>query len=100
MAPALTHPKGHTVEIPEAKVEYFTSRGWTAGDAPKSEPVVEIPDGDPSDSWTNAQLDKLAERDGVDFAGVKNKGDRLEAIAKHREAAAAAAAAAGTGSSD
>lgn len=102
MAPVLTHPKGQSIDVPDEKVEYFTSRGWsTEADAAKAAPaVVEIPEGDPSDSWTNAQLDKLAERDGVDFAGVKNKGDRLEAIAKHREAAAAAAAAAGTGSSD
>lgn len=101
MAPTLTHPKGQSIEVPDEKVEYFTSKGWsTEADAAKSDPVVEIPDDDPSDSWTNAQLDKLAERDGVDFAGVKNKGDRLEAIAKHREAAAAAAAAAGNGSSD
>jgi hypothetical protein len=97
----LKHENGRVIDVPEAKVEYFTSKGWTAGadEKPASAPV-EIPDGDPSDSWTNAQLDKLAERDGIDLAGAKNKGDRLTAIATHREAAAAAAAAAGTGSSD
>jgi hypothetical protein len=97
MAPSLNHPNGQTIDVPEVKVEYFTSRGWTAGEAAKADPpVVEIPDGDPSDSWTVAQLEKLAERDGIDLAGTKNKGDRLTAIAAHREAAAAA----GTGSSD
>ncbi|MGW9345594.1 hypothetical protein ACWGR3_28995 [Streptomyces albidoflavus] len=77
MAPILSHTKGRKVDVAEEKVEYFTSRGWSLD----GEPVVEIPDGDPSEKWTNPQLDAYADSKGIDFSGVKNKGDRLAAIA-------------------
>lgn len=89
----LTHPKGRTVIVPDETVDYYTSKGWSvAGEKPAKEststksdggPVV-IPEGDPSKDWTNPQLDAYAEREGLDFAGVKNKGDRLKAIAEGR----------------
>ncbi|MBD8218200.1 hypothetical protein IFU40_06080 [Microbacterium sp. CFBP 13617] len=52
-----------------------------------------IPEGTPSREWTNAQLDSLAVRDGVDFTGVKNKSDRLKRIEAHRGGATDEAAA-------
>ena len=83
----LTHPKGRSVVVPDDTVEYYTSKGWSvAGQEPKaSDAPVVIPDGAPSEEWTNAQLDAYAEREGVDFAGVKNKADRMTAIAESRK---------------
>jgi hypothetical protein len=86
----LTHPKGRTVVVPDETVEYYTSKGWSvagqeAKAAKSSDGPVVIPDGDPSEEWSNKQLDAYAEREGLDFAGVKNKGDRLTAIAEGRK---------------
>lgn len=90
----LTHPKGRTVVVPDETVEYYTSKGWSvAGEKPAKQAApakakggnVQIPEGDPSKDWTNAQLDAFAAREGIDLDGAKNKGDRLTAIAEARE---------------
>ena len=74
----LTHPKGRQVDVPDAKVEYYTSRGWTPAD---EEPApVEIPDGDPTEDWTGKQLDAFAAREGIDLAGASNKAAKVAAI--------------------
>lgn len=52
--------------------------------------VVELPAGSPTESWTNAQIDAFAQREGIDLSGSKNKTERLAAIDRHREATAPA----------
>ncbi|MFB3980332.1 hypothetical protein [Microbacterium proteolyticum] len=47
---------------------------------------VFVPEGNPTDAWTNAQLDAYAGREGIDVSGAKNKAARLTAIDAHREA--------------
>lgn len=89
----LTHPKGRTVVVPDETVEYYTSKGWSvAGEKPAKQATaksasgsVEIPDGEPSDKWSNKQLDAYAVREGIDLGAPKNKGDRLTAIAEGRK---------------
>lgn len=41
---------------------------------------VELPDGDPTESWTVAQLDKLAKDKGIDLGDAKTKPEKLEKI--------------------
>lgn len=48
--------------------------------------LVELPAGTPDQSWTNAQLDAYAGREGIELGAPKNKADRLVAIGGHREA--------------
>lgn len=42
--------------------------------APKSDPDV-IPDGDPTEKWTTAQLTAYAEKHGIDLDGATRKAD-------------------------
>lgn len=42
---------------------------------------VELPDGDPTDKWTNAQLQKFMTDNSIEFEGDDNKKDLLEKIA-------------------
>ncbi|MFB9283161.1 hypothetical protein [Pseudoclavibacter helvolus] len=42
----------------------------------------DLPDGDPTDKWTVEQLEQFATIHEVNLDGAKNKGDKLEAIAK------------------
>ena len=103
----LTHPKGRTVVVPDETVDYYTSKGWSvAGEKPAKQTAAkaaagsaDIPEGDPSDKWSNKQLEAYAQREGIDLGTPKNKGDRLTAIAEARKAAADAGGA-GTGADD
>lgn len=84
----LTHPKGRSVVVPDETVEYYTSKGWSVAGEKPAKPAggnVEIPEGDPSDKWSNKQLDAYAKREGIDLGTPKNKGDRLAAIAEGRK---------------
>lgn len=51
-------------------------------DAPEPEPVVEqlYPEGEPSDSWTVAQLKEYAEAKGIDLTGADKKADILAVV--------------------
>lgn len=42
---------------------------------------VEIPEGDPNEDWTNAQLDAYAAAKEIDVSSAKNKADRLALLA-------------------
>ncbi|MCC4906973.1 hypothetical protein [Microbacterium sp. cx-59] len=53
---------------------------------PTASGAVSIPEGSPTDVWTNAQLDAYAEREGIELAGSKNKTDRLTKIGAHQAA--------------
>lgn len=44
-------------------------------------PSAAIPEGDPSEDWTVAQLRAWAEANGVDLDGANRKADILDAIA-------------------
>lgn len=91
----LKHAKGRTVVVPDETVEYYVSKGWFVdGEQPApAEPKGAkskaakgaIPEGDPSESWTNPQLDAYAKSRGIDLGKPKNKGERLKAIAAARE---------------
>lgn len=66
--------------------------------AAEPEPEVNIPEGDPTEKWNGAQLDKFAEIRGIDLGGAKNKPEKVAAITAALAAAQAASeAAAGTG---
>jgi hypothetical protein len=43
-------------------------------------PDVQVPDGDPTDAWTVAQIDKFAADRSIDLGGATNKADKLAAI--------------------
>lgn len=47
-----------------------------------SDAEVQIPDGDPTEGWTNKQLDAYAAAKGIDLQGAGTKADKLAAIAK------------------
>lgn len=47
---------------------------------------VEIPEGDPSDSWTVKQIDAYAKANEIDLGDASNKGEKLEAISKAKTA--------------
>lgn len=54
-------------------------RGVSNRTRPGTEVPVEIPEGDPAESWTVAQLDAYAVERGVEVSG--NKGEKLAALA-------------------
>ena len=43
--------------------------------------VVEVPEGDPSEDWSNKQLDAYAAAHGIDIKIAKNKAEKLAAFA-------------------
>jgi len=45
-------------------------------------PFSEVPEGDPGESWTVAQLRAFAEANGIDIAGATKKDDILAAVVK------------------
>jgi hypothetical protein len=47
---------------------------------------VEVPEGDPTDSWTHAQLDQYALDRSIDLLGTKTVKDKVAAIALAAEA--------------
>jgi len=55
-----------------------------AGKASSSSEKVEIPEGDPTEDWTNAQLDAFAKAENIDLGGASNTADRLAAIDKSK----------------
>lgn len=42
---------------------------------------VEVPEGDPSEDWSNKQLDAYAAAKGIDIKAAKNKAEKLAAFA-------------------
>lgn len=44
---------------------------------------VAVPEGDPSEAWTNAQLTQYAADQGIDLGGATVKADILTAITHH-----------------
>ena len=42
---------------------------------------VQIPEGDPTDAWSNNQLDAYADAHGIDIKAAKNKAEKLAAFA-------------------
>lgn len=42
---------------------------------------VELPAGEPSEEWSNKQLDAYADAHGIDIKAAKNKADKLAAFA-------------------
>lgn len=46
---------------------------------------VQVPEGDPSDAWTNAQLTQYAADQDIDLGGATVKADILTAITTHHE---------------
>ena len=79
---------GDEVQIPKAWIgtELVTDDIEVKGKAGKAPEDVTLPEGDPSDEWSRAQLDKHAvEVAKVDEAEVRkagNKGEVLDLIAK------------------
>jgi len=49
---------------------------------PPGGPVVELPEGDPTDKWKNAQLEKYAQIHGIDVESATTKAELLAAITK------------------
>lgn len=77
--PQMKHPHRDDVAvIPDALEEQYAAKGWTPVTA--AAPAVEVPDGEPSESWTVAQLEAYAAANGVDLAGASRKADILAAI--------------------
>lgn len=54
---------------------------------PASEPQSDIPDGDPSESWTVPQLRAYAKREEISLAGADKKADILAVINTPKEPA-------------
>ena len=79
---------GEEVQIPKSWVgtDQITDDVEVKGQAGKAPAAVTLPEGDPSDEWSRAQLDKHAvEVAKVDEAEVRkagNKGEVLDLIAK------------------
>lgn len=47
----------------------------------KADTQVEIPDGDPDETWKNAQIEAYAKAGGIDLGEATTKADMLAAIA-------------------
>jgi hypothetical protein len=45
------------------------------------EESVELPAGDPTDAWSNKELDAYADAHGIDIKTAKNKAEKLAAFA-------------------
>ncbi|TKR27138.1 hypothetical protein FA014_01925 [Cellulomonas hominis] len=89
--PPFTSPSGEQVpdtDNPGVRA-YYERRGYVSstGAAQAESQPPQVPDGDPAESWTNAQIDAWAAREDVDLAGAKRKDEKLAVIAAAREAA-------------
>ncbi|GAB2646298.1 hypothetical protein GCM10027169_13100 [Gordonia jinhuaensis] len=62
----------------ENAIAYFERQGYEVS---KAKAKVDIPDGEPSDSWTVAQLKAYAAEHDVDLGDAKNKPDILAVLA-------------------
>lgn len=67
---------GETDDV--AALAYFRTAGYEVVEAKAK---VDIPDGEPSDSWTVAQLKAYAAEHDVDLGDAKNKPDILAVLA-------------------
>jgi hypothetical protein len=72
---------GSSVTVPDEEIDHYRAHGLTA---PGQTPAMVLPEGDPDDSWSKAQLDEYANREGFDFTGTKTKVDKLAVIADAR----------------
>jgi hypothetical protein len=62
----------------EGALGYFARHGYTVGETEKQE--VKIPEGKPTDVWTNAQITAWAAAHEVDLGDASKKADMLAAI--------------------
>lgn len=56
----------------------------TEGNAPKESGPVEIPEGNPEESWNHAQLDAYAEKANIDLGAAKTKAEKVGLIERHK----------------
>lgn len=74
--------EGEVQRVPKTWLGTDLLPAGTAKAGSGSDDEVTIPEGDPSDSWTNKQLDAYAAAHEIDLGGAGNKADKLEAIKK------------------
>jgi len=72
--------KGRTIVVPDDAVDHYIERGWTSPEMFPDGVPLELPDGEPSDKWTNPQLVAYAGVHGIDLAGATKKADLLVAV--------------------
>lgn len=69
--------------VTEDSIARLLDEGFIAKvEAPEEPEEITIPDGDPADSWTKAQLTAYAGRESIDVSSAKNKADMLALFAK------------------
>lgn len=64
--------------VPQDQIDRLVTRGLL--EAVELPATVEIPDGDPTEEWTNKQLDAYAAAKEIDLSGAKNKAEKVAAI--------------------
>lgn len=73
---------GVVVDVADEKVERLGAE-WRIDDgteAPASNAEIELPDGDPDESWSVPQLKALAAEEGLDIKGLRTKPQILAAF--------------------
>ena len=70
----------------KANLEGLAGAGLVSEIVPESDAdadaSVEVPEGDPSETWTVKQLKAFADAKGIDLGDAKSKGDVLAAVSK------------------
>lgn len=72
----------------DVAVEITNPKAWVGGKVPdldSEDTVVEIPEGDPAESWTNDQLKAYAAKHEIDLGDASKKAEYLAVIAAAAE---------------
>lgn len=73
-------PGAQIVVSDEPREDLEALARWESIPIPEEQETT-IPDGDPTDKWSVAELKAYAAREGIELAGAKNKPEYLKAIA-------------------
>lgn len=74
---------GDEVDVHEDDLERFDrlNPAESEVESEDTEESVKIPQGDPTDAWSNKELDAYADAHGIDIKAAKNKTEKLAAFA-------------------